>query len=121
MLFRSYSDQPGVVAPLGLFDPCNILNNADQERFDHLRSLELKHGRVSMLAVVGYLVTYGMCHVYDNNVHRITSSRPWISCIIVSFALSATKITTKRQYNSWCPSARPRGCPVRVRGLEGST
>lgn len=57
-LAATYADEPGVVAPLGLFDPCNLLNNADQERFDHLRSLELKHGRISMLAVVGYLVTY---------------------------------------------------------------
>lgn len=43
---------------MGLFDPFNLLDNADKERFDRLRSVELKHGRVSMLAVVGYLVTY---------------------------------------------------------------
>jgi len=53
-----YANEPGVVAPLGLFDPFSLLDNADQNRFDRLRSLELKHGRVSMLAVVGYLVTY---------------------------------------------------------------
>merc|ERR1712238_595227 len=27
-------------------------------RFEHLREVELKHGRVSMLAVVGFLTTY---------------------------------------------------------------
>jgi len=57
---QAFAGEPGVVAPLGLFDPCSILDNADQERFNHLRSVELKHGRISMLAVVGYLVTYGM-------------------------------------------------------------
>ena len=56
----AFANEPGIVAPLGLFDPFSLLDGADQERFDHLRSVEIKHGRVSMLAVVGYLVTYGM-------------------------------------------------------------
>jgi hypothetical protein len=55
---QAYAGEPGVVAPLGLFDPFSLLDNADQERFDHLREVELKHGRISMLATVGYLVTY---------------------------------------------------------------
>mmetsp|Transcript_55708 Transcript_55708/g.118496 ORF Transcript_55708/g.118496 Transcript_55708/m.118496 type:complete len:240 (+) Transcript_55708:605-1324(+) len=42
---------------LGFFDPLGLLNDADQERFDRLRLVELKHGRISMLAVVGYLTT----------------------------------------------------------------
>ena len=33
------------------------MENVDQERFDRLRSVELKHGRVSMLAVLGHIVT----------------------------------------------------------------
>lgn len=57
---QAYAGEVGVVAPLGLYDPFNLLDNADKDRFDHLRAVELKHGRVSMLAVVGYLVTYGM-------------------------------------------------------------
>jgi hypothetical protein len=56
---QAYAGEPGVVAPLGLFDPFSLLDNADKDRFDRLRSVELKHGRVSMLAVVGYLVTEG--------------------------------------------------------------
>lgn len=34
-----------------------LLTDAPQERFDHLRYVELKHGRVCMLAVVGNLIT----------------------------------------------------------------
>ena len=30
---------------------------ADQERFDRLRYVETKHGRISMLAILGHLVT----------------------------------------------------------------
>lgn len=51
----------GVQAPLGYFDPLNIMGDpkaADGEKFEKLRYQELKHGRVAMLAVVGYLVTY---------------------------------------------------------------
>jgi len=50
----------GAQAPLGFFDPLGIIGNptdADQEQFDRLRWVELKHGRISMLAVVGYLTT----------------------------------------------------------------
>ena len=34
-----------------------MLDDADQERFDRLRYVELKHGRVSQLAVLGHIVT----------------------------------------------------------------
>ena len=42
---------------LGFFDPLGLLKEGDQATFDDLREKEIKHGRVSMLAVVGYLVT----------------------------------------------------------------
>jgi hypothetical protein len=42
---------------LGFFDPLGLLNNASEGRFNRLREVELKHGRISMLAVVGYLIT----------------------------------------------------------------
>lgn len=50
----------GAMTPLGLFDPLGVLGdaaNGDQEHFDRLRWVELKHGRIAMLAVVGYLTT----------------------------------------------------------------
>jgi hypothetical protein len=53
-----YAGELGVQAPLGLFDPLNILDTCSQEKYDRLRATELKHGRVAMLGVVGYLATY---------------------------------------------------------------
>uniref|UniRef100_A0A7S3DY18 Uncharacterized protein n=1 Tax=Entomoneis paludosa TaxID=265537 RepID=A0A7S3DY18_9STRA len=42
---------------LGMFDPLGLVSDGNQALFDALRERELKHGRVSMLAVVGYLTT----------------------------------------------------------------
>jgi len=55
----AFEDELGVQPPLGFFDPLGLLNNASQERFDQLRYTEIKHGRVSMLAVAGFLANYG--------------------------------------------------------------
>jgi hypothetical protein len=53
-----YASALGVQAPLGLFDPLNILDTCSEEKFNRLRATEIKHGRVAMLGVVGYLATY---------------------------------------------------------------
>mmetsp|Transcript_58324 Transcript_58324/g.138799 ORF Transcript_58324/g.138799 Transcript_58324/m.138799 type:complete len:198 (+) Transcript_58324:38-631(+) len=55
---KAFEDELGAQPPLGFFDPLGMLNNVSQERFDQLRYTELKHGRVSMLAVVGFLIEY---------------------------------------------------------------
>eukprot|EP00522_Entomoneis_paludosa_P013705 CAMPEP_0172442612 /NCGR_PEP_ID=MMETSP1065-20121228/3012_1 /TAXON_ID=265537 /ORGANISM="Amphiprora paludosa, Strain CCMP125" /LENGTH=216 /DNA_ID=CAMNT_0013192543 /DNA_START=39 /DNA_END=689 /DNA_ORIENTATION=+ len=52
-----FDEEIGVTAPLGFFDPLGLLKDADQERFNRLRYVELKHGRISMLAVLGHIVT----------------------------------------------------------------
>ena len=36
---------------LGFFDPLGLLNNASEARFNRLREVELKHGRISVRAV----------------------------------------------------------------------
>merc|ERR1712238_494205 len=54
----------------GFWDPLNLLDGADQEKFDRLRYVELKHGRISMLAFLGQIVTRYGIHlggVIDNN------------------------------------------------------
>ena len=52
----SLSGEIGALPPLGFFDPLNTAND-DKELFDSLREVELKHGRVAMLAFVGYTMT----------------------------------------------------------------
>jgi hypothetical protein len=55
-LGMAFENELGAQMPLGFYDPLGIVANADQEKFDRLRYVELKHGRICMLAVVGYLV-----------------------------------------------------------------
>ena len=57
-LRADFTGEVGAQAPLGFFDPLNVCEGFDQAQFDRLREVELKHGRISMLAVTGYLVTY---------------------------------------------------------------
>merc|ERR1711916_408021 len=54
-----YEDALGAQPPLGFWDPLGLLEGADQERFDRLRTVETKHGRISMLAILGHLVPLG--------------------------------------------------------------
>merc|ERR1740124_654847 len=54
---NAFEGEVGVQAPLGFFDPLGLLNDADQERFDRLRYVELKHGRISQLAFLGNIIT----------------------------------------------------------------
>lgn len=53
-----YANEIGAQVPFGYYDPLGLVYDVDQERFDKLRYTELKHGRICMLGVVGYLYTY---------------------------------------------------------------
>ena len=52
-----FSSELGAQPPLGFWDPLGLLKEADQERFDRLRYVETKHGRIAQLAILGHLVT----------------------------------------------------------------
>jgi hypothetical protein len=54
---NAFESELGAQAPIGFFDPLGLLNDADQERFDRLRYVEIKHGRISQLAFLGQIVT----------------------------------------------------------------
>ena len=49
--------------PLGFFDPLGFIDNADQERFDCLCYVELKHGRICQLAFLGQITTRAGFHL----------------------------------------------------------
>ena len=56
-LAMAFEDELGAQKPLGYFDPLGLVADGNESNFERLRFVEIKHGRISMLAVVGYLVT----------------------------------------------------------------
>lgn len=57
----NFANELGVQEPLGFWDPLKLLEGKDQERFDRLRYVEIKHGRIAQLAFLGYITTeYGV-------------------------------------------------------------
>jgi len=63
---NAFESELGSQAPLGFFDPLGLLDDADQERFDRLRYVEIKHGRICQLAFLGQIVTRYGIHLPGN-------------------------------------------------------
>ena len=59
----AFESELGVQAPLGFFDPLGMLDDADQDRFDRLRYVEVKHGRIAQLAFLGNIITRAGYHL----------------------------------------------------------
>lgn len=49
------TDNTGVTAPLGFFDPLGFSSNTEDSKVRRYRESEIKHGRVAMLATLGLL------------------------------------------------------------------
>merc|ERR1712241_555616 len=52
---RAFEGELGVQPPVGFWDPLGLSSDGDAETWGRRRATELKHGRVSMLACLGYI------------------------------------------------------------------
>jgi len=59
---------PGVTGPLGFFDPLDFCGDASEGKVRFYREVELKHGRVAMLAAIGILVSEPFHPLWGGNV-----------------------------------------------------
>ena len=66
---NAFESELGAQLPLGFWDPLGMLDGADQERFDRLRYVEVKHGRIAMLAFLGQIVTRNGQH-FDGSIDK---------------------------------------------------
>lgn len=55
VMIQAFESELGVQAPVGFWDPLGFSKDGDVEDFKRRRETELKHGRVSMFAVMGYI------------------------------------------------------------------
>merc|ERR1711979_65498 len=53
---RAFETELGVQAPVGYWDPLGLSKDGDADAFKRRRVTEIKHGRVSMFACLGYIV-----------------------------------------------------------------
>ena len=52
---QHFENELGVQAPTGFWDPAGFTADGSVEDFKRRRQTELKHGRISMLATMGYI------------------------------------------------------------------
>merc|ERR1712060_145633 len=52
---RAFENELGVQAPVGFWDPAGFAKDGDEFSFKRRRSVEIKHGRICMLATMGYI------------------------------------------------------------------
>ena len=101
---KAFESELGSQPPLGFFDPLGLLTNADQERFERLRYVELKHGRICQLVsrvscvaamLIGYMWVYVGCYaklcgryfVDGESKYRMESNR-----IIATFDFASARM-----------------------------
>jgi hypothetical protein len=61
-------DMPGVTQPFLFFDPVGFCTNTTEGKLCFFREVELKHGRVAMLASVGFLVAEQFHPLFGGNI-----------------------------------------------------
>mmetsp|Transcript_58733 Transcript_58733/g.95050 ORF Transcript_58733/g.95050 Transcript_58733/m.95050 type:complete len:449 (+) Transcript_58733:66-1412(+) len=52
----AFEGELGAQAPVGFWDPLGLAKDGDADDFRRRRGVELKHGRICMLATIGYIV-----------------------------------------------------------------
>jgi len=52
---RAFENETGIQAPVGYWDPLGLASDGLQSQFNRRREVELKHGRLSMAATIGYI------------------------------------------------------------------
>merc|ERR1712084_123849 len=53
---RAFESELGVQDPVGFWDPAGFAKDGDVQSFKRRRSVEIKHGRICMIATIGYIV-----------------------------------------------------------------
>jgi hypothetical protein len=93
---------PGAISPLGYFDPVGFCKDRSLDGVKRFREAEIMHGRVAMMATVGYLIAentptiaYGFEHptIANNMIPEVSLGVmfPFFLAINISEALRANK------------------------------
>ena len=109
----------GITAPMGFFDPLGLAEKATDATLKRYREAEIAHGRVAMLAVIGFLVgekVEGSSFLFDASISgpaitHITQVPDGFWAVIIAF-IGAYEAS--RAEAGWVD---PADCPVDQPGL----
>ena len=76
---KAFESELGAQPPLGFFDPLGFAEKADEATLKRYREAEVTHGRVAMLAVIGFLVgeaVEGSSFLFDASISGPAISHP---------------------------------------------
>lgn len=62
------TQMPGVLPPVGFWDPLKLSKGKTETRMRWFRECEIKHGRVSMLAALGFVVQESFHPLFGGNI-----------------------------------------------------
>jgi hypothetical protein len=109
----------GALDPVGLFDPLGFADKADDNTLKRYREAELTHGRVAMLATVGFIVgekVEGSSFLFDSQITGPAISH--LAQVPVGFWLILTiAIGCAEQYRATVGWVPPEQVPVDQPGL----
>ncbi|KAL3901780.1 MAG: hypothetical protein SGARI_006022, partial [Bacillariaceae sp.] len=112
--FADLEAMPGALPPVGAWDPLGFSEKADAATLKRYREAELTHGRVAMLATVGFLVgekVEGSSFLFDSQVSgpAIThlSQVPNGFWVLLTIAIGASE-----QYRATIGWVEPENIPV---------
>lgn len=94
-------DLPGVLPPIGFFDPLGLAAKADDNLIRKYREAELTHGRIAMIATIGFLtgeLVQGVTPILDGTIkgagilQPAQLPAPWL----ITFAVTTFAVETAR-------------------------
>lgn len=98
----SVEDLPGILAPVGFFDPLGFAAKADENMIRKYREAELTHGRIAMIATLGFFTgeaVQGNTPLFDGNVKGAAITQIgqvpagfWITFTVAAFAIETLRV-----------------------------
>jgi len=97
---------PGAVAPLGNFDPLHLTSKLPVQEIKRYREAETTHGRVAMLAVVGFLVAERYHPFFNGQIQgpastHLTQVREMFPSFFAGIVVSIATIEIVRANIGW--------------------
>lgn len=107
-------DLPGALPPVGVWDPLGLSDKADKNTLKRYREAEITHGRVAMLATIGFLVgekVEGSSFLFDAQVSGPAITH--LSQVPVGFWIMLTiAIGAAEQFRATVGWVEPENIPV---------